>query len=83
MPVVAGWALFVEAGCLISYGPNQRLTYARAAYFVDRIIKGAHPADLPIELPTVIELAINRKSAAALAVSIPQSILLRADSVVE
>lgn len=83
MPVVAGWASFVEAGCLLSYGPNQRSSYARAAYFVDRILKGANPADLPIELPSVVEMAVNLKTAAALGITIPQSIRLRADRVIE
>jgi ABC-type uncharacterized transport system substrate-binding protein len=82
IPVVAGWASFVEAGCMLSYGPNQHASYARAAYFVDRILRGANPADLPIELPSVVELAVNRKSARALGVTIPQSILVRADRVV-
>lgn len=83
IPVVAGWASFVEAGCLLSYGPNLRSAYARAAYFVDRIIKGAKPADLPIELPTVVELAVNRKTARSLGIDIPNSILVRADKVIE
>jgi putative ABC transport system substrate-binding protein len=83
LPVVAGWASFVEAGCLISYGPNQQASYARAAYFVDRIIKGKNPADLPVELPSVVELAVNRKTAKALDIKIPNSILVRADRVIE
>lgn len=83
LPVVAGWASFVEAGCLLSYGPNQRASYARVAYFVDRIIKGANPADLPIELPSVVELAVNLKTAKTLGITIPQSIRLRADRVIE
>jgi len=83
LPVVAGWASFVEAGCLLSYGPNQHASYARAAYFVDRIIRGANPADLPVELPSVVELVVNRKSANALDIKIPNSILVRADKVIE
>ena len=83
LPVVAGWASFVEAGCLLSYGPNQRATYARAAYFVDRIIKGTSPADLPVELPSIVELTVNWKTAKALDIRIPNSILARADKVIE
>ncbi len=83
LPAVAGWASFVEAGCLLSYGPNQHASYARATYFVDRLIKGANPADLPIELPSVVELAVNMKTAKALGLTIPQSILVRADRVIE
>ena len=83
IPAVAGWASFVEAGCLLSYGPNQRASYGRAAYFVDRIIKGANPADLPIELPSVVELAVNMKTAKTLGIKIPQSVLVRADRVIE
>jgi len=83
LPVVAGWASFVEAGCLLSYGPNQHASYARAAHFVDRIIKGMNPADLPVELPSVVELAVNRKTAKALDIRIPNSILVRADRVIE
>ena len=83
IPAVAGWASFVEAGCLLSYGPNQRASYARVAYFVDRIIKGANPGDLPIELPSVVELAVNLKTAKALGMTIPQSVLVRADRVIE
>jgi putative tryptophan/tyrosine transport system substrate-binding protein len=83
LPVVAGWASFVEAGCLLSYGPNQHASYARAAFFVDRIINGRSPADLPIELPSVVELAVNRKTARALDIRIPASILARADRMIE
>ena len=82
IPVVAGWASFVEAGCLLSYGPNLRSAYGRAAYFVDRIIKGAKPAELPIEFPTIVELAVNQKTAKALSVRIPNSILVRADRLI-
>ena len=83
LPVVAGWASFVEAGCLLSYGPNLQASYARAAYFVDRILKGATPADMPVELPSIVELAVNRKTARALDIRIPATILARADRVIE
>jgi putative ABC transport system substrate-binding protein len=83
IPVVAGWAPYVEAGGLVSYGPNLLHAYRRTAYFVDRIIKGANPADLPVEMPTTFETAVNRRTARALNVSLPQSVLLRADRIVD
>ena len=74
---------FVDAGGLISYGPNFEELYRGAAKYVDKILKGAKPADLPIEQPKVFELAINRRTAGALQLTIPQSLLVRADRIVE
>ena len=74
---------FVDAGGLMSYGPNLYDTWKRAALHVDKIIKGAKPADLPVEQPTKFELAINVKTANALGITIPQSILVRADEIVQ
>jgi putative ABC transport system substrate-binding protein len=67
----------------MSYGPNLRAMHRRAAYYVDRLLRGAKPADLPVEQPTQFELVINFKTAKALGLTIPQSLLVRADEVLQ
>jgi putative ABC transport system substrate-binding protein len=79
IPAISGWAQFADSGNLMTYGPNQRAVFARLATFVDKILKGANPAELPIELPGSVELVINLKTARTLGLTIPQSVLVRAD----
>jgi len=83
LPAISLFRRFAEGGGLISYGPNQLEYYKRLSVYIDRILKGAKPADLPIEQPTKFELVINLKTAKALGLTIPQSVLLRADQVIQ
>jgi putative ABC transport system substrate-binding protein len=82
-PVAAGTAQWVRAGALLSYGADTSENYRRAAYYVDRILKGAKPGDLPLEQPRKFELVLNAKVAKTLGLKIPQELLLRADKVIE
>jgi len=83
LPSMSTQGQWVEAGGLMSYGPSFPDLYRRAATYVDKILKGAKPADLPIEQPTKIELAINLKTAKAIGIIVPQSLLQRADEVIQ
>jgi len=83
LPSVSGWTPFAENGLLMTYGPNVRELYRSLARYVDRILRGTKPADLPVELPTRFYLAINARTAKALNLTVPPMLLARADEVIE
>jgi putative ABC transport system substrate-binding protein len=83
LPAICGTSEYAEAGCLMSYGPVTLDHYVRGAEFVDKILRGAKPADLPMEQPTRFELVVNLKTAKALGLAVPRVLLLRADRVIE
>ena len=81
LPLVSSWPVFANAGALCTYGPRLADSYKRLAYYVDRVLRGTKPADLPIELPTTIETIVNLKTADAIGLQVPQAVLVRADQV--
>jgi putative tryptophan/tyrosine transport system substrate-binding protein len=83
LPAIYGWREFAEAGGLVSYGPSLPDLYRQSATMVDKILKGASPADLPIEVPTRFELVVNLKTAKALGLKVSEPFLLLADEVIE
>jgi putative ABC transport system substrate-binding protein len=83
LPVASEFREFAEAGGLCSYGPSLNDLARRTGGYVDRILKGARPGDLPVEQPTKFELVVNLRTARALGLTVPPAVLLRADSVVE
>ena len=83
LPSVYGFREFVDDGGMISYGTNISDTYRRAAGYVDKVLKGARPADLPVQLPIKFELLVNLRTTHALGITIPPSLLARADEVIE
>jgi ABC-type uncharacterized transport system substrate-binding protein len=83
LPAVYSFRYWAEAGGLLSYGPDTLDLFRRAAGYVDRILKGEKPADLPVQAPTKYELVINLKTAKALGLDVPQSLLARAEEVIE
>jgi putative ABC transport system substrate-binding protein len=82
LPSVGGWSAFADAGGLMTYGPNLVNSFRRVAFYIDKILKGAKPTDLPVEQPTNFELVINLKTAKQIALTIPPNVLARADRVI-
>jgi len=83
IPVISGWSEFAESGGLLTYGPNSRNFFRRLAVYVNKIVAGAKPSEIPIEQPTTFELVINLKTAKSIGLTIPPTLLGRADAVIE
>jgi putative ABC transport system substrate-binding protein len=82
-PVISGWPIFARSGAICSYGPKLSESYRRLAYYVDRVLRGARPSDLPIERPTKFETVVNLKTVKTLGFTVPNSIIVSADEVIE
>lgn len=83
LPVISDYRHFAEAGALLTYGIDDRIQMRRAASFVDRILRGERPAEMPIEQLTNFSFVVNRRTAAALGIDVPESVLLQVDEVIE
>jgi putative ABC transport system substrate-binding protein len=83
LPLMVGTRVYMEAGALMSYGPDTPGIFRRPAVYVDKILKGEKPADIPVEEPTIFELVINLKTAKTLGLTVPQILLAGADKVIE
>ena len=83
IPVISGWEEFAHSGGLMTYGPNSKKFFRRLAVYVDKILKGAKPSDLPVEQPTTFELVINLRTAKAIGVVVPGALIAQADEVIE
>ncbi len=83
LPLIAGWSIFAESGALCVYGPRLRESYRRLAYFVDRLIRGTQPADMPIERPTVFEFVLNQRTARSIGTTMPPHLLAMADQIID
>ena len=83
-PVISGWPVFARSGAICSYGPKLSESYRRLAYFVDRVLKGTQPSDLPIERPTKFEIVVNLKTTAKLlGFTVPDAIIASADELIQ
>ena len=83
LPAVSGWSNYADAGLLLTYGPHLRESWRRLAYFVDRVLRGAKPSELPVELPRTVELVLNLRTARALGVTVPPALVARADRTID
>jgi putative ABC transport system substrate-binding protein len=83
IPVISGWSEFAHSGGLMTYGPNSRKFFRRLAGYVQKIVAGAKPAEIPIEQPTTFELVINLKTAKSVGLAVPPTLVARADEVIE
>jgi putative ABC transport system substrate-binding protein len=82
-PVISGWPVFAKSGAICSYGPKLSDSYRRLAYYVDRVLKGTKPSDLPIERPTKFEIVVNLKTAKVLGLTVPDAIIASADELIQ